>query len=197
MMNYELDGLMMNPRLRITASSHRTAFLKPNLFNKLVAGFQKKIEPLRVKIQEETTALPVVEVTVEPKAVAEPKKEISNDVKQKNYTIVTENNELNNSKIVSTPHKLLISSLFLGKLLGNRKKAAGLEETIVTPIAPITQEVDKTDIFQECADLLTNKKQYEAAAKQCEQKLASLIKDNNISDDELANYINGDIPKTK
>ena len=190
MKNYELKYAtkeFAGKQVKITTK--RLAYLVPNMFGKLRNGFFKNINSIIAVYQEENQVqqpvvqAPISEPIVENKAVVEnvvnqaPAVEAAspavsqsaNDNKNyiaKAYLADIENLSRKQKKSVAAPKKLLISKVFVQKLIANRMKA----------IETLNKKKEEELVLQEqpsAADL-----QQEAALKYIElnEKLQELVK---------------------
>ena len=190
MKNYELKYAtkeFAGKQVKITTK--RLAYLVPNMFGKLRNGFFKNINSIIAVYQEENQVqqpvaqAPISESIVENKAVVEnvvnqaPAVEAAspavsqsaNDNKNyiaKAYLADIENLSRKQKKSVAAPKKLLISKVFVQKLIANRMKA----------IETLNKKKEEELVLQEqpsAADL-----QQEAALKYIElnEKLQELVK---------------------
>ena len=190
MKNYELKYAtkeFAGKQVKITTK--RLAYLVPNMFGKLRNGFFKNINSIIAVYQEENQVqqpvaqAPISEPIVENKAVVEnvvnqaPAVEAAspavsqsaNDNKNyiaKAYLADIENLSRKQKKSVDAPKKLLISKVFVQKLIANRMKA----------IETLNKKKEEELVLQEqpsAADF-----QHEAALKYIElnEKLQELVK---------------------
>ena len=190
MKNYELKYAtkeFAGKQVKITTK--RLAYLVPNMFGKLRNGFFKNINSIIAVYQEENQVqqpvaqAPISEPIVENKAVVEnvvnqaPAVEAAspavsqsaNDNKNyiaKAYLADIENLSRKQKKSVAAPKKLLISKVFVQKLIANRMKA----------IETLNKKKEEELVLQEqpsAADI-----QHEAALKYIElnEKLKELVK---------------------
>ena len=174
---------------QVKITTKRLAYLVPNMFGKLRNGFFKNINSIIAVYQEENQVqqpvaqAPISEPIVENKAVVEnvvnqaPAVEAAspavsqsaNDNKNyiaKAYLADIENLSRKQKKSVAAPKKLLISKVFVQKLIANRMKA----------IETLNKKKEEELVLQEqpsAADL-----QHEAALKYIElnEKLQELVK---------------------
>ena len=132
---------------KVKISNKRLAYLVPNMFGKLKSGFFKKVSSIVAVYQEEmqnnnpvVSETPIQEPIVENKEVVaavvneQPKPEVSspevsapiNDNKNyvaKAYLADIESLSRKPKRSVAAPKKLLISKVFVQKLIANRMKA--------------------------------------------------------------------------
>ena len=190
MKNYELKYATKEfAGKRVKIATKRLAYLVPNMFGKLRNGFFKNINSIIAVYQEENQVqqpiveTPINEPIVENKEIVqtvvnnEPKVEASspeaqpvNDNKNyiaKAYLADIESLSRKQKKSVAAPKKLLISKVFVQKLIANRMKA----------IETLNKKIEEELVLQEpqpsAADL-----QQEAALKYIElnEKLQELVK---------------------
>lgn len=176
---------------KVKIANKRLAYLVPNMFGKLKGGFFKKVSSIVAVYQEEVqvnqpvvSEAPIQEPIVESKEVVaavvneQPKPEVSspevsepaNDNKiyvAKAYLADIESLSRKPKRSVAAPKKLLISKVFVQKLIANRMKA----------IETVNKKKEEELVLQEqqpsAADL-----QQEAALKYIalNEKLQELVK---------------------
>ena len=140
MKNYEVKyatkELADKKIVKVQQTNKRLAYLVSNMFTKMKNGFAKKVNPIIVVFQEEQASRVVEkeEVKVEEPVVAKaepvvPTPSATDDNKKyivKAYLADIEALSRNKKVLSQAPKKLLISELFVKKLIGNRMKNINL-----------------------------------------------------------------------
>lgn len=160
---------------KVKISNKRLAYLVPNMFGKLKGGFFKKISSIIAVYQEEMQAnspvvseTPIQEPIVENKEVVaavvneEPKKEVSSPEvsapvdNNKNYVAKAyladiESLSRKPKRSVAAPKKLLISKIFVQKLIANRMKAIETVNKKKEEELVLQEQPSAVDLQQEAA----------------------------------------------
>lgn len=188
MKNYELKYATkeLNDAKIVTVklTNKRLAYLVSNMFNKMKNGFAKKINPIIVVYQEEQSKVVNEEVKPEPapaevpKVESQPAPSVVDDSKNyiiKAYLADIEALSRNKKALIQAPKKLLISKLFVQKLIANRmknietlnKKTSNPEETKQTSFVNAQEEAvyKYISLNDEMKDLI----------KQIEDKKAQMV----------------------
>ena len=160
---------------KVKISNKRLAYLVPNMFGKLKGGFFKKVSSIIAVYQEEMQAnspvvseTPIQEPIVENKEVVaavvneEPKKEVSSPEvsapvdNNKNYVAKAyladiESLSRKPKRSVAAPKKLLISKIFVQKLIANRMKAIETVNKKKEEELVLQEQPSAVDLQQEAA----------------------------------------------
>ena len=160
---------------KVKISNKRLAYLVPNMFGKLKGGFFKKISSIIAVYQEEmqtnspvVSEAPIQEPIVENKEVVaavvneEPKKEVSSPEvsapvdNNKNYVAKAyladiESLSRKPKRSVAAPKKLLISKIFVQKLIANRMKAIETVNKKKEEELVLQEQPSAVDLQQEAA----------------------------------------------
>lgn len=160
---------------KVKISNKRLAYLVPNMFGKLKSGFFKKVSSIVAVYQEEmqnnnpvVSETPIQEPIVENKEVVaavineQPKPEVSspevsapiNDNKNyvaKAYLADIESLSRKPKRSVAAPKKLLISKVFVQKLIANRMKAIETVNKKKEEELVLQEQPSAVDLQQEAA----------------------------------------------
>jgi hypothetical protein len=220
MKNYDVKASAIDLiiKSKITIESKRLAYLVPNMFNKITSGYTKKLAVFinsnpklqaqinKVDMAENSPVAPPVNAdsvvnnpapvnVTEVRPTDAENSPVASVPKAKNYVVKVEPTDvsyLKNGSLrsVGIPRRLLISTVFVQKLISHRTNgiSANAIVTNVEPVIPST-EVPKVEIASDpkaagvakYVELMNKRKEAIAIKQSCEKEMTELVNEFGIT----------------
>ena len=196
MKNYDIKNIAELGTKKISEKGKRIAYLVPNMFLRINGGFNKLMAPYAGVVEEsKAQAIEARDVANDNKAQAiEEKREAQIDQYDalrgntaptaviKKYVLAKSIKHLENKvyKSLEAPRRLLISTVFLGKLIANTsKRYEEIEEAKEEVNEQVTTNYgDPVDYYFELQDKLRAK---EAEVQELKEQMVSFVKTSGIT----------------